>query len=205
MAATVSILQPAPNRSPVILPADLTHHAKRIAPMERSYTSDAVLLQERRARESPSHANRIAPTRRSKRPGARSGDRTHMALRPRDFKSLAYTSSAIRARGHGARSPPQTKIPAGAGIFVESPHVRRTIWRPRSELNRRTRICSPLHNHSATRPVGLSDKAGARRRPFQASHRTKPRQAEVFCACILERETRLELATSTLARLRSTN
>src|SRR4051812_46657249 len=27
-----------------------------------------------------------------------------------------------------------------------------TIWRPRSELNRRTRICSPLHNHSATRP-----------------------------------------------------
>ena len=27
------------------------------------------------------------------------------------------------------------------------------FWRPGSELNRRTRICSPLHNHSATRPV----------------------------------------------------
>jgi hypothetical protein len=25
-------------------------------------------------------------------------------------------------------------------------------WRPRPESNRRTRICSPLHNHSATRP-----------------------------------------------------
>ncbi len=25
-------------------------------------------------------------------------------------------------------------------------------WRPRSELNRRTRLCRPLHNHSATRP-----------------------------------------------------
>ena len=27
-------------------------------------------------------------------------------------------------------------------------------WRPRSESNRRTRICSPLHDHSATRPLG---------------------------------------------------
>ncbi len=27
------------------------------------------------------------------------------------------------------------------------------VWRPRSESNRRTRICNPLHNHSATRPV----------------------------------------------------
>ena len=26
-------------------------------------------------------------------------------------------------------------------------------WRPGSELNRRTRLCRPLHNHSATRPV----------------------------------------------------
>ena|GEM_PF-2149075 len=26
-------------------------------------------------------------------------------------------------------------------------------WRPGSESNRRTRICNPLHNHSATRPV----------------------------------------------------
>jgi hypothetical protein len=29
---------------------------------------------------------------------------------------------------------------------------RTTAWRPRPESNRRTRICSPLHDHSATRP-----------------------------------------------------
>ncbi|CEE42240.1 hypothetical protein XAC3562_370036 [Xanthomonas citri pv. citri] len=29
------------------------------------------------------------------------------------------------------------------------PHA---MWRPGPELNRRTRICSPLHNHSTTRP-----------------------------------------------------
>jgi hypothetical protein len=28
-------------------------------------------------------------------------------------------------------------------------------WRPRSESNRRTRLCRPLHDHSATRPVAL--------------------------------------------------
>lgn len=27
------------------------------------------------------------------------------------------------------------------------------IWRPRPESNRHSRICSPLHNHSATRPL----------------------------------------------------
>ncbi len=26
------------------------------------------------------------------------------------------------------------------------------MWRPGPESNRRPRICSPLHNHSATRP-----------------------------------------------------
>ena len=30
------------------------------------------------------------------------------------------------------------------------------IWRPGSESNRLTRICSPLHNHSATRPCSLN-------------------------------------------------
>ena len=43
------------------------------------------------------------------------------------------------------------------GLTVETPKktplFSGVIWRPRSELNRRTRICSPLHNHSATRPV----------------------------------------------------
>lgn len=29
-------------------------------------------------------------------------------------------------------------------------------WRPMSESNRRTRICNPLHNHSATQPFEVT-------------------------------------------------
>lgn len=52
-------------------------------------------------------------------------------------------------------------------------------WRPRSELNRRTRICSPLHNHSATRPVTchsiLPAAASACNRCKPSPEKTKPR------------------------------
>ena len=37
--------------------------------------------------------------------------------------------------------------PRSAGRLLEA------MWRPGSELNRRTRLCRPLHDHSATRPV----------------------------------------------------
>ena len=84
-------------------------------------------------------------------------------------------------------------------------------WRPGSELNRRTRICSPLHNHSATRPVDCAE-TGAKRAAFQAPDKVKPRcRGFVFASSgspggnNLERETRLELATPTLARSCSTN
>ena len=47
----------------------------------------------------------------------------------------------------GAGSPHQNfttkKRPQGT-VFL--------LWRPGSESNRHPRICSPLHNHSATRP-----------------------------------------------------
>ncbi len=146
------------------------------------------------------------------------------------------------------------------------------VWRPGSELNRRTRLCRPLHNHSATRPVCSNrgsdapirqDPAFGACRDFGAGNETRTRDlnlgkvalyqlsysrvrpvcyrktrnhASIFtlktrfsAACKafrpcgpplpageknrahagvrlkLERETRLELATSTLARLRSTN
>ena len=62
-------------------------------------------------------------------------------------------------------------------------------WRLRSESNRRTRLCRPLHDHSATQP----GRSGCRREPASSIGRC------------LERETRLELATPTLARLCSTN
>ena len=69
-------------------------------------------------------------------------------------------------------------------------------WRRGPESNRPTRICNPVHNRFATAPC--SDKKGKRLLPFLAG-----RCWRVFLN--LERETRLELATSTLARLRSTN
>ena len=68
---------------------------------------------------------------------------------------------------------------------------RAAQWRPRSESNRRTRICSPLHDHSATWPLRncfLKNKTPVNRGFAK-----------------LERETRLELATPTLARSCSTN
>ena len=69
-------------------------------------------------------------------------------------------------------------------------------WRPGSESNRRTRICNPLHNHSATRPS----------RPLfhkpQAGETKNPGGPGLL---MLEREKGLEPSTSTLARLRSTN
>ena len=46
-------------------------------------------------------------------------------------------------------------------------------WRPGSESNRRTRLCRPLHDHSATRPV-----AGNMR--LRASDKTRPRRTGVW-------------------------
>ncbi|MDB6163797.1 MAG: hypothetical protein JWL98_1229 [Xanthomonadaceae bacterium] len=96
-----------------------------------------------------------------------------MALRPADFKSAASTGFATQAWRNGAPSAAQTEIPAGAGIHAV------TRWRPRSELNRRTRICSPLHNHSATRPVDFIQ--GWRTNDvFSTANTAKPRRAEAL-------------------------
>ena len=67
-------------------------------------------------------------------------------------------------------------------------------WRRGSESNRRGRLCRPLHDHSATPPgVRYKEKRGKRC------------TGTVLPSGMLERETSLELATSTMARLRSTN
>jgi hypothetical protein len=62
------------------------------------------------------------------------------------------------------------------------------IWRRDPESNWATRICNPLHNRFAIAPENPR-KREARSFPFQN----------------MEREKSLELSTSTLARLRSTN
>ena len=135
----------------------------------------------------------------------------------------------------------------------------KSAWRPGSESNRRTRLCRPLHDHSATWPVTYPRTRGRERSLAARSGKNKkPRRTEVLvgfghrrtsysrlrvtlvrfsngrCTSILrrtpkrfeevvqpepderstrcrgvepdvERETRLELATPTLARSCSTN
>ena len=61
------------------------------------------------------------------------------------------------------------------------------VWRRNPESNRDPRICNPLHSHSAIPPY--TKMVHVAERQFLK----------------LERETRLELATPTLARLCSTN
>src|SRR5690348_3687196 len=53
--------------------------------------------------------------------------------------------------------------------------VRREGWRPRSESNRRTRLCRPLHDHSATWPSVVN----TRQLNDVASKKQKPRRSEV--------------------------
>ena len=67
--------------------------------------------------------------------GARGRNRTGTVFPPRDFKSLASTNFATRANFRWASKQ----------------------WRLRSESNRRTRSCSPLHDHSATQPLLISN------------------------------------------------
>jgi hypothetical protein len=82
-------------------------------------------------------------------------------------------------------------------------------WRLGSESNRRTRLCRPLHNHSATQPrrtsgVMINDnrRSGSAKNPNSCKEKASVYPTK---AVKMERETRLELATPTLARSCSTN
>ena len=83
-------------------------------------------------------------------------------ISPFDFKSNAYTNSAIRASLRSAR-----RVPRGERAFLwrrrfavrqsRPPNMAKkacfhSSWRRRPELNRCTRFCRPLRNHSATAP-----------------------------------------------------
>jgi hypothetical protein len=75
-------------------------------------------------------------------------------------------------------------------------------WRREPESNRPGRICSPLHNRFAIAPVIGNPDYREQEHP-----EAQDDAAGAFpdTAPGMERETSLELATSTLARLRSTN
>src|SRR6185437_6943450 len=55
------------------------------------------------------------------------------------------------------RSHKKTRFYAGFRGFLGLSWI--LYWRPGSESNRRTRICSPLHDHSATWPVTGKQRA----------------------------------------------
>ena len=73
--------------------------------------------------------------------------RGNARVRLRHAAEHSIEMRAKRTRGAfaGARSVSFAK--------ADSPHRTAREWRPGSELNRRTRLCRPLHNHSATWPV----------------------------------------------------
>jgi hypothetical protein len=80
-------------------------------------------------------------------------------------------------------------------------------WRREPESNRPKRLCRPLHNRFAIAPQADWNLATDSQICLVGNRKdwpTKQKGKRCFPLC-MERETRLELATSTLARLRSTN
>ncbi|CAN2978452.1 hypothetical protein METHPM2_530010 [Pseudomonas sp. PM2] len=61
-----------------------------------------------------------------------------------------WVAQAIRKIAEAMTKSQALKNPVDANLrgFQE--------WRPRSESNRRRRICNPLHNHFATRPQTIN-------------------------------------------------
>jgi hypothetical protein len=84
--------------------------------------------------------------------------------------------------------------------------MKAKVWRRDRESNPARRICNPLHNRFAIAPRGsFWHTATSVRTVADAVPETKKGSQASLLASNLERETSLELATSTLARLRSTN
>ncbi len=120
--------------------------------------------------------------------------KTWPTLRPRQLVKAASMSRNHEQAISASRTCDQiTKSPHMAGLMVFSLQLQ---WRLGSESNRRPRLCRPLHNHSATQPMAFM-------RILWPGEATQEVQICQFCS-YLERETRFELATPTLARLCST-
>ena len=90
----------------------------------------------------------------------------------------------------------------------------RAIWRRRPESNRPTRICNPVHNRFVTAPKLYQTNQYFSSclvltvfTEYVLPYRYYLQKREAWASLFekLEREKSLELSTSTLARLRSTN
>lgn len=87
-----------------------------------------------------------------------------------------------------SRTSVNKKPRISAGFLDSIGPSRIRIWRPGSESNRRTRICSPLHDHSATRPGDCAlcpdrctEASVVPAVPaFRGPEKTKPRRTEVL-------------------------
>ena len=120
----------------------------------------------------------------------------------RDLKSLGRKAMRVRPPPRAPATARQQKARRWRA-FCRAAVTAAMQWRPRSESNRRTRICSPLHDHSATRPLlDARDHRDTEMIAYSPENKTPAIRGSVQ---ILERETRLELATPTLARSCSTN
>ena len=68
---------------------------------------------------------------------------------PRD---PGFTRTTLDGYGYYGHKNPRCH----AGLVDIDGRWRMVIWRPGSESNRRTRLCRPLHDHSATRPMAVA-------------------------------------------------
>jgi hypothetical protein len=104
----------------------------------------------------------------------------------------------------------EKKSPDKSGLFFS------TTWRREPESNRPKRLCRPLHNRFAIAPKADYETVATSLLTADLHNRfadlfddrrtgSPNKKGSVASPLCLERETRLELATSTLARLRSTN
>ena len=108
-----------------------------------------------------------------------------------DFKSDVSTNFTTRAHD-GIVSQKWHPV-------LRSWRASRVFWRRDPESNRANRICNPVHNRFAIAPMCFA--------PFDCKRHLQPTKKGSlgFPLWNLEREKSLELSTSTLARLRSTN
>ena len=114
-----------------------------------------------------------------------------LPISPSRPRHMVSRQAQIAESGPRFAQQAATKKPRKRGFY--STVLR--LWRRGPESNWAGRICNPLHNRFATAPRPL--------RNITADRQEKGKHLLPFHQ--LERETRLELATSTLARLRSTN
>ena len=125
--------------------------------------------------------------------GAPSVDKCSSALHVKTAPDSRFRRSGAVLCSWAVLGSNQRPLPCqGSALPLRQPPVRGGYSRWRRDLNPCRRLCRPLPRLSATPPSGIQ--------AFAESPRGLRRRREAF-----ERTTGLEPATSTLARLRSTN